>query len=211
MTANRVLRRIAIALAMVVLAVLATVLLRGASTRADADDDATVTPLSSPEPDPAEPLTPLPESRIEPELLDDLEHSLTETLGASAVIEADTGNTGTTGTTGTNTDIAGVGKAFQSELEAERLEFTAEGWTREGEFSISDVELISAEPTGKPDSALIAVCVDASDLVVRRADGEVLMGDAPPPATNYFALERGADGWDVVGRSFPDDARCGRG
>lgn len=108
-------------------------------------------------------------------------------------------------------DLSGVAtRSYLSELEAERLEFETEGWTRSGSYSFGEVEVLESSSTSDGEVATVRVCVDSSALVTQRADGEVI--EASPSsarAWNIFVLERpdSAD-WRIVGRTFPDDPAC---
>lgn len=108
----------------------------------------------------------------------------------------------------TPTDIDGIGDALASELEAERLEFDAEGWTRQGRYEVLHSSILSAEPADDPVTIVLATCLDSSGLEVRRADGELVPGTPAPPATMHFTLERQHQQWVVLGRTHPDDPRC---
>lgn len=101
-------------------------------------------------------------------------------------------------------------RGYLSELESERLEFEAEGWTREGDYTVGDVEVLEHSSTSTGEVATVRVCVDSSEIVIRRADGEVI--EASPTsarAWNIVVLERiDAADWRIVGRTFPDDPAC---
>lgn len=113
------------------------------------------------------------------------------------------------------TDVVGelsdvATRAYLSELESERLEFDAEGWTREGSYSLGDIEVLDHSSTSDGEVVTVRVCVDSSGLVTRRADGEVVeTSSSSARAWNVFVLERAdsAD-WRVLGRTFPDDPAC---
>lgn len=113
------------------------------------------------------------------------------------------------------TDVVGelssvAAQGYLSEVESERLEFEAEGWTREGSYSFGDVEIIDHTTTDDGEVATVRACVDSSALVTRRADGEAIEASASSArAWNIFVLERSdsAD-WRLVGRTFPDDPTC---
>lgn len=101
-------------------------------------------------------------------------------------------------------------RAFLSELEAERLEFETEGWTRTGDYSFGEVEVLEHSSTSDGEVATLRVCVDSSALVTQRADGQVIeTSPESARAWNIFVLERpdSAD-WRIVGRTFPDDPAC---
>lgn len=156
-------------------------------------------------PDPTEPVPPpgTGTGTVDPSIVDEVESTLLAVLDGSVTI-------GTTAGRGTAIDPLAVVGAFQSELEAEQLEFTAEGWVREGSYELSDVRVVSAEPAEDPTAAMVAACVDASGLTVLRADGTRVPTTPTPPATTYFALERHGEDWFVAGRSYPNDPRCDR-
>lgn len=101
-------------------------------------------------------------------------------------------------------------RAFLSELEAERLEFETEGWTRTGDYSFGEVEVLEHSPTSDGEVATVRVCVDSSALVTQRADGQVVeTSPESARAWNIFVLERsGSADWRIVGRTFPDDPAC---
>lgn len=105
-------------------------------------------------------------------------------------------------------DIAAQG--YLSEVESERLEFEAEGWTREGAYSFGDVEVIDHTSTSDGEVATVRACVDSSELVTRRSDGEVIEASTSSTrAWNIFVLERaGSADWRLVGRTFPADPAC---
>ncbi len=166
---------------------------------------ATATPSGPPAPAPT---PPAPDARATP---------VTSGAAADPAFVADvTGRVGTVldavtdigDTSGTTLDSLGVTGAFRSEVEAERLEFAAEGWTREGSYVLSDVHVLAAEPTDDPTVLLLSACVDASSVTVRRADGATVGAPAGTPATTYFSLERDGADWVVAGRSYPNDPRC---
>lgn len=219
--------RLALGIAAAVLLITAGIVLHRGSTSAasDASDDTSVpaqqgsptsSPLASPAPasTPTASASPLPSPpapddtpaamagsiAADPALVADVEAEIESALESVAVIEP-------TAVAAVTTPDE-VGSAFRSEVEAERLEFAAEGWTREGRYTVSDVQLLSAEPSDAPTALLVSACVDSSSLTVRHADGEPLLASTVPPVTTYFALERGADAWVVAGRSYPNDPRC---
>lgn len=101
-------------------------------------------------------------------------------------------------------------RSYLSELEAERLEFETEGWTRSGAYSFGEVEVLESSSTNDGEVATVRLCVDSSALVTQRADGEVIAtSPSSTRAWNIFVLERSdsAD-WRIVGRTFPDDPAC---
>ncbi|WP_422116317.1 hypothetical protein [Brachybacterium sp. UNK5269] len=109
-------------------------------------------------------------------------------------------------------DLSAVAsQAYLSELESERLEFAAEGWTREGSYSLGQAEVLDHTSSADGEVATVRVCVDSSALVTRRTDGEILeTSPSSDRAWNVFVLERAevsAD-WRIVGRSFSDDPAC---
>ncbi|HIY25482.1 MAG TPA: hypothetical protein VK122_11105 [Brachybacterium sp.] len=101
-------------------------------------------------------------------------------------------------------------RAFLSELEAERLEFETEGWTRTGDYSFGEVEVLEHSTTSDGEVATVRVCVDSSALVTQRADGQVIeTSPESARAWNIFVLERSDSvDWRIVGRTFPDDPAC---
>lgn len=108
-------------------------------------------------------------------------------------------------------DLSGVAtRSYLSELESERLEFETEGWSREGSYSLGDVEVLEHSSTSDGEVATVRVCVDSSDLVIRRADGEVIeTSPSSARAVNVFVLERAdSAAWRIVGRTFPDNPAC---
>lgn len=109
------------------------------------------------------------------------------------------------------TQLAGVvSDTYLSELEAERLEFEAEGWTRTGSFQIGTIEILDHQDDGDGSTATVRVCVDSSDVVVTNADGADIAGPSGNTAWNIFVLTKPADSenWILVGRTFPDDPAC---
>lgn len=103
-----------------------------------------------------------------------------------------------------------VSQAFLSELEAERLEFEAEGWSRTGSYSLEDLEVTDLSSTGDTEVATVQVCIDSTGLVTRRSDGEVVPTSLNSGrAWNIFVLERSDSAeWRIVGRTFPNDPAC---
>lgn len=163
---------------------------------ADPSDAPTNTATSPSAPD----LTPREKTEIGSEASEVLETVMTETAQIDPAASTDI--------VGELSDIAARG--YLSEVEAERLEFETEGWTREGSYSFGDVEVIDHTSTSDGEVATVRVCVDSSALVTRRADGEVIEASASSVrAWNIFVLERSdsAD-WRLVGRTFPDDPAC---
>lgn len=113
------------------------------------------------------------------------------------------------------TDVVGelsdvASRSYLSELEAERLEFEAEGWIREGSYSLGEVEVLEHSSTSDGEVVTVRVCVDSSGLVTRRADGEALEASSSSArAWNVFVLERtDSTDWRIVGRTFPDNPAC---
>ena len=101
-------------------------------------------------------------------------------------------------------------QAYLSELQSERLEFETEGWTRTGSYTLDEIEVTDYSSTGDTEVATVQVCVDSSELITRRADGEVLTtAPSSERAWNVFVLERsGSADWRIVGRTFPNDQAC---
>ncbi|PKI90834.1 hypothetical protein CW368_09225 [Actinomycetales bacterium SN12] len=101
-------------------------------------------------------------------------------------------------------------QAFLSELEAERLEFNAEGWTREGAYKVDAVEVLDFSDAENGASATVRACIDTSGLTVRRTDGTVIEpGGSSTRAWNLFVLEQSKNSaWRIVGRTFSDDPAC---
>lgn len=145
-------------------------------------------------------LTPEQDAEITAGTSDVLDKVLEETAPIDPAAPADV--------VGELSDLAAQG--YLSEIEAERLEFEAEGWTRSGSYSYTDAEVIDHSSTGTGEVATVRVCVDSSALVVRRADGGEI--EAPAASTrswNLFVFERSdSAGWRLVGRSFPDNPAC---
>lgn len=108
-------------------------------------------------------------------------------------------------------DLSGQAtQAYLSELQSERLEFETEGWTRTGSYSLGDIEVTDFSSTSDGEVATVRVCVDSSELVTHRADGEVIKASSTSGrAWNIFVLERSDDAdWRIVGRTFPNDPAC---
>lgn len=163
---------------------------------ADPSDAPTSTATSPSAPD----LTPEEKTEIGSETSEVLETVMKETAQIDPAASTDV--------VGELSDVAARG--YLSEVEAERLEFETEGWTREGSYSFGDVEVIDHTSTSDAEVATVRVCVDSSALVTRRADGEVIEASSSSVrAWNIFVLERSdsAD-WRLVGRTFPDDPAC---
>lgn len=101
-------------------------------------------------------------------------------------------------------------RSYLGELESERLEFETEGWTREGAYSLGEVEVLDHSSTSDGEVVTVRVCVDSSGLVTRRADGEVIeTSPSSSRAWNIFVLEQANSAeWRIVGRTFPDDPAC---
>jgi hypothetical protein len=100
-------------------------------------------------------------------------------------------------------------QAILSELEAERLEFETEGWSRSGTYRVDGVEVLDYTESGESASATIRACLDSSEIVVRRSDGSVVEPGADSQrAWNVYVLERTDDAWRFVGRTFTDDPAC---
>ncbi|MGP9734373.1 hypothetical protein ACT3SQ_07435 [Brachybacterium sp. AOP42-C2-15] len=165
----------------------------GAADPSDAPTSTATTP-SAPD------LTPEEKTEIGSETSEVLETVMMETAQIDPAASTDV--------VGELSDVAARG--YLSEVEAERLEFETEGWTREGSYSFGDVEVIDHTSTSDAEVATVRVCVDSSALVTRRADGEVIEASSSSVrAWNIFVLERSdsAD-WRLVGRTFPDDPAC---
>lgn len=131
-----------------------------------------------------------------------------ELLGSVLAQTAEIDPQAPTDVVGDLSDIAT--RSYLSELESERLEFEAEGWSREGSYSLGDVEVLEHSSTSTGEVVTVSVCVDSSDLVTRRADGEVIpTSPSSARAVNVFVLERAdSAAWRIVGRTFPDDPTC---
>lgn len=163
---------------------------------ANPSDSPTSTTTSPSAPD----LTPEEKTEIGSETSEVLETVMKETAQIDPAASTDV--------VGELSDVAAQG--YLSEVESERLEFEAEGWTREGSYSFGDVEIIDHTSTSDREVATVRVCVDSSALVTLRADGEVIEASASSARSwNIFVLERSdsAD-WRLIGRTFPDDPAC---
>ena len=100
-----------------------------------------------------------------------------------------------------------VSAEFHSEVEAERLEFATEEWTRTGSYQIGKLEVLEAGEVEGRSVVTVRACLDGSDLVVHRADG-VAMPNTAPPAWHVFTLEQTGGSWKIAGRTFADDPAC---
>ncbi len=96
---------------------------------------------------------------------------------------------------------------FIGELEAERLEFESEGWTRSGTYEIERVEVLSVDMASAPPTASVRACIDTSGLVITRADGERLPSNQTR-AWNVFMLEQVDGMWRIHARTFTDNPEC---
>jgi hypothetical protein len=108
-------------------------------------------------------------------------------------------------------ELAGVvSDTYLSELEAERLEFEAEGWTRTGAYRLGSPEILDFQEDSHGSTATVRVCVDSSAVVVTSADGAEVAGASGDTAWNIFVLSKPADtdSWILVGRTFPNDPAC---
>jgi len=103
-----------------------------------------------------------------------------------------------------------VSDTYLSELEAERLEFEAEGWTRTGSYELGTIDILDYQEDGDGVTATVRVCVDSSGVTVTNADGNEVAGPSGTSAWNIFVLTQPADSedWLIVGRTFPDDPAC---
>ena len=170
------------------------------------DEDPT---SGAPDSDPTDPATASsPPSTSSPEELKEVEEETSPML--LGVLEATTeiDPEEPTDVVGDLSDVAT--RAFLSELEAERLECEKEGWTRTGDYTFRDVEVLEHTSTSDGEVATIRVCVDSSALITRRADGEIVpISPGSARAWNIFVLERPDSAeWRIVGRTFPDDPAC---
>lgn len=163
----------------------------------------------APDADPTDPATaPSSPSTSSPEELEEVEEETSPMLLGVLEETAEIDPEDPTDVVGDLSDVAT--RAFLSELEAERLEFEKERWTRTGEYTFSDVEVLEHMSTSDGEVTTVRVCVDSSALVTRRADGEIVpISSASARAWNIFVLERPDSAeWRIVGRTFPDDPAC---
>lgn len=163
----------------------------------------------APDADPTDPATaPSSPSTSSPEELEEVEEETSPMLLGVLEETAEIDPEDPTDVVGDLSDVAT--RAFLSELEAERLEFEKERWTRTGEYTFSDVEVLEHMSTSDGEVTTVRVCVDSSALVTRRADGEIVpISPGSARAWNIFVLERPDSAeWRIVGRTFPDDPAC---
>ncbi|MGO1408718.1 MAG: hypothetical protein ACTHV2_10070 [Brachybacterium sp.] len=163
----------------------------------------------APDADPTDPATaPSSSSTSSPEELEEVEEETSPMLLGVLEETAEIDPEDPTDVVGDLSDVAT--RAFLGELEAERLEFEKERWTRTGEYTFSDVEVLEHMSTSDGEVTTVRVCVDSSALVTRRADGEIVpISPASARAWNIFVLERPDSAeWRIVGRTFPDDPAC---
>lgn len=103
-----------------------------------------------------------------------------------------------------------VSGAARDELEAQQLEFAANGWSLTGDTKVDGVSVLASDPAGNPPSARVQACVDSSAVVVVDADGKPVPSnpDAVRRALNIYDLNFVDGVWRVVSHSFPDDPTC---
>lgn len=165
-------------------------------------------PTDAPDADPtdpaAPPASPVPSAEDLEEVQEETSPMLLAVLEETAEIDPEEPSD----VVGELSDVAT--RAFLSELEAERLEFETEGWTRTGAYSFGEVEVLEHSSTSDGEVATVRVCVDSSALVTQRADGQVIeTSPESARAWNTFVLERPDSAeWRIVGRTFPDDPAC---
>lgn len=137
------------------------------------------------------------------EIEDATDALLAEVLPVMAQIDSD-------GSVDVSDQLSSVAsQVLLSEIEAERLEFEVEGWSREGSYIVDSIEVLDYAESGDTASATVRVCLDASEIVVRRSDGVIVETDpSAQRAWNVFGLERVDGEWRIVGRQFTDDPAC---
>jgi hypothetical protein len=96
--------------------------------------------------------------------------------------------------------------AMLDEIEAQKMELEANGWSITG-----TPRLVSAVVTdATSDTATVTACIDSSDVATLDAQGTPIASsdDSPRRATNIYTLDHHDGTWRVVARTFPNNPDC---
>jgi hypothetical protein len=100
--------------------------------------------------------------------------------------------------------------AIRAEVENDKQELKANGWSRRGNATVETVTIISSDITSDPATTIAHACVDSSKVVTLDADKKPVgaSGASVQRALNIYTLHYMSDEWRVVARSFPDNPTC---
>jgi hypothetical protein len=97
-----------------------------------------------------------------------------------------------------------------AELQAQQLEFAANGWTATGTTRVSDVTVLRTTGSGSSRTVEVQACVDSSKVHVLTAAGKSAFPTTTGTrrALNLYDLQETAAGWRVTRHSYPADPTC---
>lgn len=96
-----------------------------------------------------------------------------------------------------------------SEVEAVVSEFASSGLRQRGEVQVLEADLEDAVLDGDPPSLTLLACLDASQISVIDADGEVVRPRTPGSRSLHrYDLVHQEERWRIVRHDLPDDADC---
>ena len=96
------------------------------------------------------------------------------------------------------------------EVANEQMELASNGWTKTGSEKVTSVEVLSSDPAGTPPSAVLAVCVDSSEVDILDSSGQPIASGstAHERSINIYTLHLIDGSWRVAARTFPDNPAC---
>lgn len=146
-----------------------------------------------------------PTSTAPGELAEDEAAVVVDTAITAPLTEADTADA-------LATDLADVAvDGYASELEAQWLELTSQGWSVTGTPTIASTDVTDVDSSADPVTAQVLACIDSSGVAIVDADGEPVgnRSAAMPRALHSFTMIQDADGtWRISDHSFPDNPSC---
>lgn len=97
------------------------------------------------------------------------------------------------------------------EVQAQALEFKANGWTVTGTTTVDHVKVLQRHPNAAPPSAVVQACVDSSRVAVKTASGKPAFPSSSTTthrALNLYTLHFTGGAWRIVSHSFPAKTAC---
>jgi hypothetical protein len=97
-----------------------------------------------------------------------------------------------------------------SELQAQQLEFKANGWTATGTTRVTDLTVLRTTGSGANRTVEVRACVDSSKVRVLTAAGKAAFPTTTGSrrALNLYDLQDTSAGWRVIRHSYPADPAC---
>lgn len=96
-----------------------------------------------------------------------------------------------------------AGELVQAEFASLASEYSDHGWTRSGTPMVVWTEVVDETQA----TATVHACIDATNVVVTDAGGNVASEGQPPTLTIYH-LSQDGDRWVLDSFTFPDDPDC---